>query len=598
MALTKILSGMVKEFCTKNSFNDFSIEKGYEYLLNYVLVSKMHPEAFSDISDLERINVDDGSTFGVDGIAFIVNDNLVLNKADIELYSKSKSLDVKILFIQTKTEESYDSGKVLKTIEAVHNFFGDRSMLPKNESIRNAFEIFEEIMDYSNSKYLRKSSPEVIIYYATAARPCEDELIINLVSSQEKKFTSISSDIKTVSIHLLGGEHVIESYSEVENRVEVNIIFKNTLSLDKIEQVEQSYLGYLPCDEYLKIISDSHGNLRRRLFYENVRDYQGSNNVNKEMRETLTNRDLKEKFILLNNGVTIVAKHLKSLGSNAFEMRDFQIVNGCQTSNEIFNAKEIIKDVLVPVKIIHTTDPDLISMIVRATNRQTPVPEEAFIALENYHKRLQVLFDTYSQEMPISLHYERRSGELNFQEKSIHSYQRVNLHSLIRAATSVYFLDSHVVYNNNPANILRNRRNRLFLEDHKPEIYYLSNYLLAKFVELQNKKVLTYSDYKIRYYVIMVVRFILLGHNKNHELNSKDAEREAKRVIEILRTDEQLVINAFLKAKEVINCTVELFLAKNKSVSKDEILRDSNFNSQIKRAIFESKQGEISALVH
>lgn len=595
MALNKLLSGMVEEFCNKNSFNDFNVEKGYEYLVNYVLISKMHPEAFSDISDLEKVNVDDGSTFGIDGIAFIVNDNLVINKADIELYSKSKSLDVKILFIQTKVEEFYDSGKILKTVEAVHNFFGDRSMLPKNESLQNAFKIYEEIMNYSNSKYLKKSSPEVIIYYATAARPCEDKLIMNLVSSQEKKFTSSSTDIKAINIHLLGGEHVVESYSEVENRVEVNIIFKNTLSLDKIEQVEQSYLGYLPCEEYLKIITDTHGNLRRRLFYENVRDYQGNNNVNNEIRGTLTSEDLKAKFILLNNGITIVSKHLKSLGSNAFEMRDFQIVNGCQTSNEIFNAKETIRDVLVPVKIIHTTNPDLISLIVKATNRQTPVPEEAFIALERYHKRLQMLFDTYSQEMPISLHYERRSGELNFQEKSLLSYQKVNLHSLIRAVTSVYFLDSHVVYNNNPANILRNRHDRLFLEDHKPEIYYLSNYLLAKFVDLQNKKVLAYNDYKVRYYVISIVRFILSGQNRNHELNSNAAEKEARRVIDILKKDEQQVRKAFLEAKEILNKEIISYKKNKKSIGTDEVLRDSAFNTLIKRSIFGSNFSKSSS---
>jgi len=568
----------------------FSEEKAYEYLVNYVLISKMHPEAFSDIRDLEKINVDDGSTFGIDGIAFIVNENLVINKADIALYSKSKTLDVKILFIQTKTEESYDSGKILKTIEAVHNFFGDREMLPKNESIINAYQIYDEIMKYSNSKYLRKTSPEAVIYYATAAKPCTDNLIFNLVSSKEEKFLSISTDIKTAHIHLLSSEHVIESYNEVENRVEVNIIFKNNLSLDKIDKVEQSYLGYIPCDEYLKIITDSHGNLRRRLFYENVRDYQGlDNNVNKEIRETLTNSDLKAKFILLNNGVTIVTKHLKSLGSNAYEMRDFQIVNGCQTSNEIFNSKEIISDVLVPIKIIHTTDPDLISMIVKATNRQTPVPAEAFIALEKYHKRLQELFDMYSREMPIVLHYERRSGELSFQEKSIFVYQKVNLHSLIRAVTSVYFLDSHVVYNNNPANILRNRSEKLFQEDHKPEIYYLSNYLLAKFVELQSKKIVTYGDYKIRYYVIMVVRLLLSGQPKTYELNSKDIEKDAKKIIGILKNDESQVIDTFLLAKKIVCDTIAEYKKKVVAHSTDDVLRDSNFNAQIKKIMYEYK---------
>ena len=58
-------------------------------------------------------------------------------------------------------------------------------------------------------------------------------------------------------------------------------------------------------------------------------------------------------------------------------MTDFQIVNGCQTSNEIYRQREDAKDILIPVKIIHTTDSDLIAMIVRASNRQTTVPDEA-----------------------------------------------------------------------------------------------------------------------------------------------------------------------------------------------------------------------------
>ena len=114
------------------------------------------------------------------------------------------------------------------------------------------------------------------------------------------------------------------------------------MSLDKIEKVEQSYLGYLPGDDYLKMITDKQGNLRRRLFYENVRDFQGDDNtVNKEISATIETADLQDKFILLNNGVTVVAKYFKALGSNSYEMRDFQIVNGCQTSNVIYLSKKI-----------------------------------------------------------------------------------------------------------------------------------------------------------------------------------------------------------------------------------------------------------------
>lgn len=142
----------------------------------------------------------------------------------------------------------------------------------------------------------------------------------------------------------------------------------------------------------MKIVADSQGKIRQRIFYENVRDYQGlRNSVNSEIRHTLKQETQRDKFILLNNGITIVTRNYKSLGSNNYAMRDFQVVNDCQTSYEIFNAQNSLENVLIPVKVIHTNDPEVITMIVRATNRQTPVPDETFIALSEYHKRLQDL---------------------------------------------------------------------------------------------------------------------------------------------------------------------------------------------------------------
>ena len=64
-----------------------------------------------------------------------------------------------------------------------------------------------------------------------------------------------------------------------------------------------------------------------------------------------------------------------------YELSDFQVVNGCQTSNEVYNCKEYASYIFVPIKIIYTTDTEIISSIVKATNRQSPVPEEAFVAL-------------------------------------------------------------------------------------------------------------------------------------------------------------------------------------------------------------------------
>lgn len=582
MALNKILSSILDDFNNKVGFMNLSSDKTYEYLVNYLIVSKIHPEAFQDVGELKNIDVDSGSMFGIDSVAFIVNENLVLNKDDISIYAKSKNLDVKIIFIQTKTEEDYNTGKILKTTNAVKSFFGDRKLLEINDSINNAYEIYEELYKYDNVKYFNSHSPECFVYYVTAAKKCTEDLIFNLIEAEEKNIMSIAEELKAVHVEILGSDYVIDSYNEVENRIEVNINFKNNLSLDRIGKVEQSYLGYLAGDEYLKIITDNHGNLRRRLFYENVRDYQGINNpVNKEIKETITNPDSRDKFILLNNGITIVVKHFKSLGSNSYEMRDFQIVNGCQTSNEIYNSKDFASEILVPVKIIHTTDPDLISKIVKATNRQTPVPDEAFVALDNYNKRLQEIFESYSKDMPIELYYERRSGELKFQERELKNFQIVTLHSLIRAVISVYFQDAYIVYNNNPVNILRNRKDKLFREDHKHEIYYVSNYLLAKYTSLINHKKINSDDYALRFYVIMVVRSLLENEIKIYQLNSLNIEKEAKRIIKLLKSDDLYIENVYKMARDLVLTAMDDFSRHNTFSSQKDVLRSPRFNELV-----------------
>lgn len=106
MALNKILQGMLDDFKKDYIFEDLELSKEFEYFVNYLIISKYHPDAFSDKGDMDRVIVDEKSQFGLDAIAFIVNGNLVLGKDDILQYAKSKKLDVDILFIQTKTEEN------------------------------------------------------------------------------------------------------------------------------------------------------------------------------------------------------------------------------------------------------------------------------------------------------------------------------------------------------------------------------------------------------------------------------------------------------------------------------------------------------------
>ena len=136
MALNKVLEGILDDFKKEYILEKMELSKEFEYLVNYLIISKFHPDAFNDKGDLERVVVDKKSQFGIDAVAFIVNGNLVLSKDDISIYAKSKKLDVDIIFIQTKTEEKLDTGGLLKTIKATENFLKNfEAITEKNYNI-------------------------------------------------------------------------------------------------------------------------------------------------------------------------------------------------------------------------------------------------------------------------------------------------------------------------------------------------------------------------------------------------------------------------------------------------------------------------------
>jgi hypothetical protein len=92
-------------------------------------------------------------------------------------------------------------------------------------------------------------------------------------------------------------------------------------------------------------------------------------------------------FVLMNNGITLIARKLVPSGTR-LSITDFQIVNGCQTSHVLFDNRGLLNDkVMVPVRIIGTDDENVINSIVRATNRQTEVKEDQFFALQEFPKQ-------------------------------------------------------------------------------------------------------------------------------------------------------------------------------------------------------------------
>ncbi|MFU0171164.1 AIPR family protein, partial [Salmonella enterica] len=77
-------------------------------------------------------------------------------------------------------------------------------------------------------------------------------------------------------------------------------------------------------------------------------------------------------------GITIVSPDVKLQGS-ILHLENFQIVNGCQTSNVLYECRDSLDDtMMVNLKVVETLNEDVFSELVRATNSQTKVDETQF----------------------------------------------------------------------------------------------------------------------------------------------------------------------------------------------------------------------------
>lgn len=140
---------------------------------------------------------------------------------------------------------------------------------------------------------------------------------------------------------------------------------------------------------------------RTNLFRLNPRYYQSiRTTVNRDVLATLLGPQ-RTDFFLLNNGITAVCESLritKTGDRSTLTIRDFQIVNGCQTTATLYEAWKRgtgdtqLRGVEVLVRVIEA--PQAIAPIIaRATNSQNPIKPEDFKSNDDRQVKLHDQFD-------------------------------------------------------------------------------------------------------------------------------------------------------------------------------------------------------------
>lgn len=377
--LEEIIKQELENYEENSSVNDF-----FEFYAS-LQVLKDFELSFEEVESGRCGESHDG---GADSIYLFVNGELVKEDEDIKDKYK-KNVDIEFILIQAKYENSFNEETLLKLSRLCRSLFDldfDRTEFEGryNDKILSAFELFK-------TTYLglitKKPKLKITIYYVSKG--------IDVHPNVQNQANDLKIDITEklpgtiVEVSFVGSDQLMKLAQE-----RVNDVFRLRISENPLSTTPQVFIALANLAEYYKFITDEEGKLIKHIFESNVRDYQGKANVNNEIQDTLENPGT-EEFWWLNNGVTILASEASAPGGKELVIHNPEIVNGLQTSNEIFryfsrNNHKIDdekRDVLI--RVIVPENEETRDKIIRATNSQTPIPKASLRATDQVHRQIE-----------------------------------------------------------------------------------------------------------------------------------------------------------------------------------------------------------------
>ena len=541
--MDRITKSLITELLQSQELISEGDSKDFEKLVNYCIVSN----DYSKTIDIDTITIGDGGDTGIDGLAIIVNGQLIENKDEIDdLLERNNSLEVQYIFTQAKTSSGFNSGEINTFIFGIKDFFSESPSLVRNVDI----EKFAEISDYIYEKAPHfKENPSVKMFYCTTGKWVNDQNLSAVIGQGTSDLEQLNLFEKIV-FYPYGAKEIASAYRKTKESISTTINFANRVTLPSINGISESYIGILPFSEFKKILSDEEDNLVN-VFEDNVRDFQGTNNdVNSGIERTLNNSD-SDLFSVLNNGVTIVASSISPTGDK-FTIRDYQIVNGCQTSNVLFNSRNSahIGNVNVPVKIIATDDDEIKNRITLATNNQTPIKKEQLASLTAFQRSLEQYYNSYNGDS--RLYYERRSKQYNT-DSSVLKTRIITVPYQIKSFAAMFLDNPHQVtsFFGTIVSRLNEGKAQIFTPDHVYSPYYTSAFAYYKLENHFRKRNIDTSYKKVRFHILMLFR-MMYQPDPMPPLNSKKMDTYCQNLLDILNNENNSLL-AFKECLKIID---------------------------------------------
>lgn len=231
----------------------------------------------------------------------------------------------------------------------------------------------------------------------------------NMPHDPPKNYVLKNLEDYTINFHVWDVERLHRLSQSRNNREPIEINFEETLdqsipclAMPSNNDLYECYLGIIPG----KLLSALYKNYGTRLLESNVRAFlQQTGKVNKGIKDTI--KDNPQMFLPYNNGLATTAQEVQTRVNENGQLlitgvKDFQIVNGGQTTASIFHTekkfKADISKVFVQMKLTVIKDEikkeETVPFISRYANSQNKVSELDLTSNNPFLQRLEELSRT------------------------------------------------------------------------------------------------------------------------------------------------------------------------------------------------------------
>ncbi len=392
---------------------EFADTTGYKDLNSYFehfAASQVLKDFNLSDEEIDNGNSGGGNDGGCDNLYVFLNNELITSD-QIESLNAPRGSCLDFYILQAKNVTSFGEDAIMKWKVVSKNLLNLSNNLEDYIGRYNETTIETFIMFRNAVGRLIRSQIKIRFFYYYITLGIEIHPNVQRQAEELKDIVKSYYPSSEIDICFITADRLMDLYMK-DSEVQVNLdLVEQPISLS-----ENEYISLVKLGTYFKFITDDEHNLRKTFFESNVRDYQGHNSVNTSIAKTLEEKK-EEDFWWLNNGVTILSTDIKLITNKSLQVVNPEIVNGLQTSREIFNyfsdkPEYIDKDTrTVLVRVIRPANEESRDRIIFSTNNQTSIPKSSLRVTDRIHLEIESYFKNHG------LYYDRRKNYYKNQKK-------------------------------------------------------------------------------------------------------------------------------------------------------------------------------------